>query len=98
MQYLAQAQRHCLMSEDTREVRAIIEPVLQCVVDFIDSFRYARGKYPRCWTVVVNLMSNRVCCLHDWIVQAVSRAQMTGQSYLANCRWTRLMCACALQE
>ena len=39
--YLAQAQHECLMSASTREVRAIMEPALQCVVDFANSFRCA---------------------------------------------------------
>ncbi len=40
MLYLSQAQRECLMSADTREVRAIVEPALQCIVDFADHVRY----------------------------------------------------------
>lgn len=43
MQYLAQTQHHCLMSQSTREVRAIVEPVLQCIVDFTNSCRYVNG-------------------------------------------------------
>ncbi|KAL3160660.1 hypothetical protein ABBQ32_010579 [Trebouxia sp. C0010 RCD-2024] len=39
MQYLAETQHHCLMSPTTREVRAIIEPVLQCIVDCTNSCR-----------------------------------------------------------
>ena len=40
MQYLAQTHHHCLMSQSTREVRAIIEPVLQCIVEFANNCRY----------------------------------------------------------
>lgn len=43
MQYLAETQHHCLMSPTTREVRAIIEPVLQCIVDCTNSCRYVCG-------------------------------------------------------
>lgn len=40
MQYLAQTHHHCLMSQSTRDVRAIIEPVLQCIVEFANNCRY----------------------------------------------------------
>ena len=40
MLYLSQAQQECLMSADTREVRAIVEPALRCIVDFADHVRY----------------------------------------------------------
>ena len=43
MLYLSQAQQECLMSADTREVRAIVEPALQCIVDFADHVRYGNN-------------------------------------------------------
>ena len=45
MLYLAQAQQECLMSQSTREVRAIVEPALQCIVDFVETFRYASCRH-----------------------------------------------------
>ena len=43
MHYLMQAQHCCLMSDNTQEVRAIIEPVLQGIVDLAVSLRYVDG-------------------------------------------------------
>lgn len=43
MQYLEKTHNYCLMSQTTREVRAIIEPVLRCIVDFTNSCRYVCG-------------------------------------------------------
>ncbi|KAL0023111.1 hypothetical protein WJX77_002676 [Trebouxia sp. C0004] len=43
MLYLSQAQQQCLMSADTREIRAIVQPALQCIVDFADHVR-SQGK------------------------------------------------------
>ena len=43
MLYLSQAQQECLMSADTREVRAIVEPALQCIVDFAEHVRYGNN-------------------------------------------------------
>lgn len=69
MQYLAQTHHHCLMSQSTREVRAIIEPVLQCIVDFTNSCRYvcctmyaARQLYEHAMKCICcYLSSNRRC-------------------------------------
>jgi len=43
MLYLAQAQQECLMSADTKGVRAIVDPALQCIVDFADHIRYGNN-------------------------------------------------------
>lgn len=42
MLYLSQAQQECLMSAETKEVRAIVEPALQCIVDFAEHVRYGK--------------------------------------------------------
>ena len=76
------------MSQSTREVRAIIEPALQCIVDFADSLRYISGRF--CIRVLQTACSDVFCtpCVdHFCMLDSASAAWSANQSQCVKRRW-----------